>query len=49
MAADDNKLKLARLALASHQAKLKTAANKDEVRRSIKAVKARIAALEGKG
>ena len=43
---NENKLKLARQVLESHKAKLKTAANKDEVLRSIAAVKDRIRALE---
>lgn len=43
---DSNKLKLARQVLASHKAKLPSAADKDQVRRAIAATVARIKELE---
>ncbi len=39
---NQNKLKLAEQALASHKAQLRTAADKDSVKRSIAAMEARI-------
>jgi hypothetical protein len=43
---DTARLKLARQALAAHKAQLATAANKDQVRRAIKAAEGRIKELE---
>ncbi len=43
---NETKIKLAEQALASHRAKLATTANKDQVRRQIKATEARLAELK---
>lgn len=45
---EDNKIKLARQAVDSHKAKLSTTANKDQVRRQIKAAEERLHGLESR-